>query len=311
MKKSERLNHELIFLSERPFFQLKDLMTEFHISKRTALRDMAALEDMGLAFYTETGKNGGYHLVRQTLLTPIYFTQDDLSMIFYALNSLRRLSVTPFDKSYPQIFEKLLVSLSTTQRDYVLKILSVLEFYDVPVISSSVFLRQLLEATVEEKVLWIDYEQNKRRQQFIQVYKVFYRSGIWFFEAYLVDEKIWKTYRVDCLLVCKIAEKQEKSQTREQLASSFTAFYQEYLTIAFKCQIDAVGKEHFLKGSYRDMQLQEKEGQLYIVGHFSQEELDYMVQYLMTFGKHITVMEPDFLREAYLTELQEIITRYN
>ncbi|MGN1396900.1 MAG: helix-turn-helix transcriptional regulator [Streptococcus gallolyticus] len=156
MKKSERLNHELIFLSERPFFQLKDLMAEFQISKRTALRDMAALEDMGLAFYTETGKNGGYHLVSQTLLTPIYFTQDDLTMIFYALNSLRRLSVTPFDKSYPQIFEKLLVSLSTAQREYVLKILNVLEFYDVPVISSSTFLRELWEATVDEQILDID-----------------------------------------------------------------------------------------------------------------------------------------------------------
>ncbi|CBZ48175.1 unnamed protein product [Streptococcus gallolyticus subsp. gallolyticus ATCC BAA-2069] len=310
MKKSERLNHELIFLSEHPFFQLKDLMAEFQISKRTALRDMAALEDMGLAFYTETGKNGGYHLVSQTLLTPIYFTQDDLTMIFYALNSLRRLSVTPFDKSYPQIFEKLLVSLSTAQREYVLKILNVLEFYDVPVISSSTFLRELLEATVDEQILYIDYKQTERLQQLIQVYKVFYRSGIWFFEAYLVDEDKWKTYRVDCLLACERAENQENRQNRAQLAKSFMAFYQDYLTISFKCEIDGAGKEHFLKGAYRDMQLHEENGQYYIVGHFSREELDYMVQYLITFGKHLTVMEPDFLREAYLAELQEIVDRY-
>ncbi len=58
------------------------------------------------------------------------------------------------------------------------------------------------------------------------------------------------------------------------------------------------------------MQLHEENGQYYIVGHFSREELDYMVQYLITFGKHLTVMEPDFLREAYLAELQEIVDRY-
>lgn len=49
-EKSERLNQELIFLSDKYSFQLKDLETEFGISKRTALRDMEELESMGLAF---------------------------------------------------------------------------------------------------------------------------------------------------------------------------------------------------------------------------------------------------------------------
>ena len=35
-----------------------------------------------------------------------------------------------------------------------------------------------------------------------------------------------------------------------------------------------------------------------------------MVQYLITFGKHLTVIAPDFLSEAYLAELQEIVDRY-
>ena len=43
MKKSERLNQELIFLSGKAAFQLSDLMAEFGISKRTALRDVAEL----------------------------------------------------------------------------------------------------------------------------------------------------------------------------------------------------------------------------------------------------------------------------
>ncbi|MCY7526166.1 HTH domain-containing protein, partial [Bacillus safensis] len=44
MKKSERLNQELIFLSDKHSFQLKDLQSEFGISKRTALRDIEELE---------------------------------------------------------------------------------------------------------------------------------------------------------------------------------------------------------------------------------------------------------------------------
>ena len=39
MKKSERLNQELIFLSNKHAFHLIDLMREFNISKRTAKRE--------------------------------------------------------------------------------------------------------------------------------------------------------------------------------------------------------------------------------------------------------------------------------
>lgn len=56
MKKSERLNQELIFLKDKKSFQLRDLIDGFAISKRTALRDIAELEALGVPLYTETGR---------------------------------------------------------------------------------------------------------------------------------------------------------------------------------------------------------------------------------------------------------------
>ena len=58
MDKAERLVQELTYLNKYPYFNLKNLMTEFSISKRTALRDLSALEEMGLAIYSERGKYG-------------------------------------------------------------------------------------------------------------------------------------------------------------------------------------------------------------------------------------------------------------
>ena len=48
MKKVERLNQMLRFINQKQIFTLKDLMDEFQISKRTALRDIASLEEMGV-----------------------------------------------------------------------------------------------------------------------------------------------------------------------------------------------------------------------------------------------------------------------
>lgn len=73
------------FLSDKHSFQLKDLQSEFGISKRTALRDMEELESMGLAFYVENGRHGGYRLVNQSPLVPIYFQIDEVQAIFSLL----------------------------------------------------------------------------------------------------------------------------------------------------------------------------------------------------------------------------------
>ena len=53
MKKADRLNQELIYLSYRNSFNLNELTTKFQISERTALRDIAELEEMGLPLYSE------------------------------------------------------------------------------------------------------------------------------------------------------------------------------------------------------------------------------------------------------------------
>ncbi len=77
MKKSERLNQELIYLSDKKIFHLKELEDHFSISERTALRDITDLEQLGLSFYTQAGRQVGYHLTNNKLLTPIRFNTQE------------------------------------------------------------------------------------------------------------------------------------------------------------------------------------------------------------------------------------------
>ena len=70
MDRSERLNQELIFLSYKNEFHVNDLIAAFNISKRTALRDIQSLEQLGLTFYVEPGRYGGYKLTKRQLWDP-------------------------------------------------------------------------------------------------------------------------------------------------------------------------------------------------------------------------------------------------
>ena len=60
MKKTERINQMLRFINQKQRFTLQDLVHEFQISKRTALRDIATLEEIGVPLYAEHGRYGGY-----------------------------------------------------------------------------------------------------------------------------------------------------------------------------------------------------------------------------------------------------------
>ena len=121
MKKSERLNKELIYLSYRKEFHLKELENEFNISERTALRDIANLEELGLNFYVEKGRYGAYHLTQNRLWVPINFELEEINAIFFALKALNKMTTTPFSNAYNQIYHKLMKSLPTSRQENILK----------------------------------------------------------------------------------------------------------------------------------------------------------------------------------------------
>lgn len=310
MKKSERLNQELIFLSNKKYFNVIDLMKEFNISKRTALRDIQDLESIGLSLYVENGRYGGYQILKQNLLTPIYFDTAEITSIFFALKALKLVASTPFEKSYSQIYQKLLATLPKEQQQYILKLLNTVDYHNIPPVSNTPYLSLILEAILEQKILDITYNQYERIKKQIQIYDLFYRNGIWFCNAIDINTKIWEIYRCDCMEECSI-NSNKALFSHKQLKISLGEHEKNFKNIKFQCEITSFGKELFLKNHYPGMNLVEKSKKFYIEGQFNKSELHYMIHYLITFGKNIFIKSPEFLKSAYLNELHKILEKYN
>ncbi|MDM5321381.1 WYL domain-containing protein [Bacillus altitudinis] len=310
MKKSERLNQELIFLSDKYSFQLKDLETEFGISKRTALRDIEELESMGLAFYVENGRHGGYRLVNQSPLVPIYFNTDEVQAIFFALKALDLLSATPFKKSYSQIRQKLLATMSDERKQMITETLEVIHYYNVAPVSEQNHLELILRAMMEDQIVKMMYTQYENKRIRLQFLELFYRNGIWFTKAYDVQNKKWGIYRCDFMKDLMIEEESRDTFTKQELKALQLEYEKTYHDISFKCRLMEQGKEKFLKNHYPNMRLEIIKDTPYIMGGYNQEELSYMTHYLISFGKHVKIEYPDELKESYLTQLQEMMDQY-
>lgn len=310
MKRAERLNQELIFLSSKKSFNLSDLMKEFNISKRTALRDIQDLEFMGLPFYVENGRNGGYKLINEKLIIPIHFDIGEITSIFFALKSLEALSTTPFEKSYPLLYKKLLATLPDEQKEKILKLLKVVEYYTIPPINPTNYLTIILEAILDLKVLNILYTQHNKISKQILPYNLFYRNGVWFCYALDINNNMFGVYRCDYIEECIIDNNIEHSYTFEDLKNFSLSYEGIYHNIEFRCSLTKFGKELFLKKNYPNMKLEEIDNQPYMIGSFNKEELDYMVHYLIGLGDNVKIEYPELLKNAYIKKLKEILKSY-
>lgn len=310
MHKAERLNQELIFLSNKNTFRVNDLTTEFQISKRTALRDISELEAMGLSFYVEAGRYGGYHLLKQELLIPITFNLEEVNAIFFAINALSLLSATPFEKSYQHIYDKLMATLPNKQQIQVQKLQQSVSYYKVPSITAPNFLNIILQSILEEKALNITYHQFQIQRQQLQVYSLLYRHGIWFCDAYDLINQKWGTYRCDCIEECTLATEVTQTFSHQELQKFQQQYEQTYHDTLFECTLTPLGKELFQKNNYPNMNLKEENGLIILYGGYNQAEFDYMIQYLIAMGPNVTINYPETLKQAYLDELRKIIEKY-
>ncbi|MDO5089880.1 MAG: HTH domain-containing protein, partial [Leptotrichiaceae bacterium] len=96
MNKSERINDMLMYFNKKSYFNLKDIMEKYSISRSTALRDIEVLEKLGLPVYSEKGRNGGYRILSKRVLDPIIFTINEIYALYFCMLTLRGYETTPF-----------------------------------------------------------------------------------------------------------------------------------------------------------------------------------------------------------------------
>lgn len=248
---------------------------------------------MGLSLYVENGRYGGYKILSQNLLTPIYFNSNEMLAIFFALKSLDLLSSTPFEKSYKQIREKLYHTIPTQLKSEISTVLNFIQYYNASTQQQTLYLSDILDSIIHEYTLHISYNQYQCIETDIQVYELFYRNGVWFCSALDIPSETWGIYRCDCILELQANTTDHPSYARSTLAEFQTQYEDTYHDIPFKCKLSTFGVELFTKNHYPNMELQYIDGSPYIVGGYNIDELDYMTHYLMSLGTHVDIIYPE------------------
>jgi predicted DNA-binding transcriptional regulator YafY len=92
----ERLVELMLRLQTLQHFTVQELADEFHLSRRTMLRDLQALSMMGVPLAATPGPHGGYFLVQQQRLLPLSLTEDEAIGIVLSYEALLNYADSPF-----------------------------------------------------------------------------------------------------------------------------------------------------------------------------------------------------------------------
>ncbi len=162
MSKAKRLNELIMMVNRKKRFTVRELAQEFGVSRRTILRDMQELSEMGVPLYSEIGPHGGYQVLNERILPAIAFSENEAISIFFAIHALRHYISLPFDTEYESIKKKFYLNLSGDVRDRIDTMANRIDFYSIYQKEDIPFLKQLLEASIEQIVINIYYEASDK-----------------------------------------------------------------------------------------------------------------------------------------------------
>ncbi|WP_178021801.1 YafY family protein [uncultured Paenibacillus sp.] len=298
MKRMDRMMAIVMALQQRAE-TAQSLADKLEVSKRTVLRDMQALAEIGIPLIALSGPGGGYRLMDGFRLPPLQFDAGEALTVLLALDGMGKYGGSPFREAKWTVADKIRSALPEQMLGQIAPLLRHVEI-EVPERGiQAPFLSALMAYAAGGKWIRAEYRSmNYRRQLTLKPLRVYAAHGFWYCEAESLEHGEKRTFRVD-----RFVEAAETSPPPGAGAGRGEAMNRQHLAEA--------GRENFrlqVKLTYRGSLLAEQDP------HFGQEvqqageeewrldcilpgsEWDWAISYFFALGQDAEVLEPQTMR---------------
>jgi len=314
MSKAKRLNEMIMMVNRKKRFTVGELAQEFVVSKRTILRDLQELSEMGVPLYSEVGPHGGYQVLNERILPPIAFSEDEVISVFFALHALRHFISVPFDTEYESIRKKFYLNLSGDLRNMIDKIKDHVDFMSAHQQDEIPFLRKLLEAAIQQKVIIISYEKKgKTSHRTIQAIGIYANEGKWYCPSYDFIKKDYRVFRCDRIKSVECDKNTDPIDLSNiNLQNRFSIMNNNRKTFELYVELNNKGVEKYESSKWPNISLSQREdGSGFLQGKIPTNDISYFCDYFITYGKNAMIKEPSELIQCIKEKLVIILNQYD
>lgn len=193
----DRMMAIVMALQQRPETALS-LADKLEVSKRTVLRDIQALSEIGVPISALTGPGGGYRLMDGFRLPPLQFDAGEALTVLLALDAMAKYSDSPFGQAKWTAADKIRSALPGPMLGQIAPLLRHVEMEVPDRRYKTPHLKALMSHAAEGRWLRVLYRsQNYRRHLTIRPKRVYAANGFWYCEAESLEHGEPRTFRVD------------------------------------------------------------------------------------------------------------------
>ncbi|CAM4378612.1 putative DNA-binding transcriptional regulator YafY [Paenibacillus endophyticus] len=314
MSKSKRLIELMMTVNRKRKFTVKELAQEFEVSTRTILRDLQELSELGVPLYSEVGPHGGYQVLKERILPPIAFTEEEAVAIFFASHALRHYAYLPFKEEAASALSKFYFYMTGEVRDRIDQMKHRIDIFTPERSSEVPFLSILLEASIHQKVLHIGYDSREGKlSRPIQPIGLYASNGFWYCPAYCYLRKELRLFRCDRIQTAEYdSTGMVPMDFREvHLGNRDDYFQTEVKYIELYVELSREGVQRCETELWPMPTLHVREdGTGWLDGKARHVDIPYYAKFFMGLGNEATVKEPAELIESMKVILLEMMTKY-
>lgn len=280
----------------------KILAEKFEVSIRTIYRDIDILSYAGIPIYTNKGKGGGIFLDEQFILDKSILSDEEQNKILMSLQSN-----TLFDSENNSLIDKLSNIFQSSNINWIEvdysrwangeKDRELFNFLKESILNKNIILIEYLSS----------YGEKTKREIFPM--KLIYKSKAWYLQAFDKNKKDFRSFRLSRII--NYNNQEEKFERADYLPLPEFDNYDSLKvnTIHIKLKFSkAIGFRVYDEFDSKSIS-QDEEDNLIVEADIP---YDYWIySYLLSFGVYAEVIEPNFLKENLLKELEKIRKNYN
>ena len=288
-----------------------------HICNSTIEKDLFNMKMDHDAPIKYSKKNRGYYYEDSTYsINDIPLSEDELSSIKYAVDTLHQFKETPFFKEFGNAIDKIVdrISVGGAQNE----MSKYIQFEAANSVGGNEFLPILLEAIQRKKKVWFIYTSFIRGQgkprKVSPLFLKEYRNR-WYLISYDASQKDIRTFALDRMEDPKILEDEQitpqgfDADTYFQNAMGITSYKGEAKKIII--QADEIASKYIKSQPIHHSQevlKESKDGTYFTFKLLLSEEL---IRTLLSYGGEIEIIEPEQLKKALKERISAMKKRYN
>ncbi len=306
MNRMDRLTATVLLLQDGGRTS-EEIARSFEVSRRTVLRDIQALCEMGVPVIAQEGPGGGYSLPEDFSLSPLPLTLREAMLLLLALSGLQKLPDSPFSDERASLAAKLRASIPAAHLRGAEELLSSVAIevperqYNTP------FIELLLQCAREEQWVSSEYRSaNGPSTPTLLPLRIFSSGGFWYCRAFSHEHGEGRTYRVDRFMRVERAPAPAAPQARQQtLPYNHPSHPRVCVRLTPRGVLQMETEQHLGPQIRR-----EPDGGGMLEFHCPPSELEWFARYLLRLGPEAVVESPAELRARLLEHAEKILKTY-